>query len=315
MSKNSSKHIKKKKKNNKSYKKIAFVVILILLIVIVIKNFNKKNNFEKMQIIINNDNITEELKDGLIKENEKIYMSFEDIQKFIDETIYQEDETGLIITTSPKKLATLKLGKDTININGSSQKEKDVVISENEKNYIAISELENVYDYEFKYIPDTNIITIDNLNKKMVKAYTKKTIKIKEENKAFSNILEKVEKGKWLVYIGQEGKMAKVRTQNGNIGYIRANSLDNFVTEREDFNEDEASENIADNKLEYDISKRDITTFEKRQNIINLILQEAIKNDKMYVKITYNGTDEQRYNRFRIEIVPVLSECGIKVEF
>lgn len=315
MSKNSSKHIKKKKKNNKSYKKIAFVVILILLIVIVIKNFNKKNNFEKMQIIINNDNITEELKDGLIKENEKIYMSFEDIQKFIDETIYQEDETGLIITTSPKKLATLKLGEDTININGSSQKEKDVVISENEKNYIAISELENVYDYEFKYIPDTNIITIDNLNKKMVKAYTKKTIKIKEENKAFSNILEKVEKGKWLVYIGQEGKMAKVRTQNGNIGYIRANSLDNFVTEREDFNEDEASENIADNKLEYDISKRDITTFEKRQNIINLILQEAIKNDKMYVKITYNGTDGQRYNRFRIEIVPVLSECGIKVEF
>ena len=60
---------------------------------------------------------------------------------------------------------------------------------------------------------------------------------------------------------------------------------------------------------------KDISTFEKRQNIINLILQEAIKNDKMYVKITYNGAEEQKYDRFKIEITPILSECGIKVEF
>ena len=44
-------------------------------------------------------------------------------------------------------------------------------------------------------------------------------------------------------------------------------------------------------------------------------MQEAIKNDKMYVKITYNGAEEQKYDRFKIEITPILSECGIKVEF
>ena len=96
----------------------------------------------------------------------------------------------------------------------------------------------------------------------MIKAYTKKTIKIKEQNNLFSKNIEKVEKGNWLVCIEQEGKMTKVR-----------------------------------------------------QNIINLILQEAIKNDKMYVKITYNGAEEQKYDRFKIEITPILSECGIKVEF
>ena len=69
------------------------------------------------------------------------------------------------------------------------------------------------------------------------------------------------------------------------------------------------------NVLEYDITDKDMSTFEKRQNIINLILQEAIKNDKMYVKITYNGAEEQKYDRFKIEITPILSECGIKVEF
>ena len=313
MSKKSSKHIKNKKQNNKGYKKIAFVVIFILIVIIAIKNSNKVQNTENTQIIINNNNVTKELQNNLIKENDKIYMSFEDIQKFIDNTIYKEDETGTIITTSPKKLATLKTGEDQININGASQKEKDIVIEKNNKDYIAISELENVYDYEFKYIPTTNIATIDSLNKKMIKAYAKKTIKIKEQNNLFSKNIEKVEKGNWLVCIEQEGKMTKVRTQNGNIGYIQTNKLNNFVTEREDFNLVDNSQ--TNNKLEYDISKKDISTFEKRQNIINLILQEAIKNDKMYVKITYNGAEEQKYDRFKIEITPILSECGIKVEF
>ena len=313
MSKKSSKHIKNKKQNNKGYKKIAFVVIFILIVIIAIKNSNKVQNTENTQIIINNNNVTKELQNNLIKENDKIYMSFEDIQKFIDNTIYKEDETGTIITTSPKKLATLKTGEDQININGASQKEKDIVIEKNNKDYIAISELENVYDYEFKYIPTTNIATIDSLNKKMIKAYAKKTIKIKEQNNLFSKNIEKVEKGNWLVCIEQEGKMTKVRTQNGNIGYIQTNKLNNFVTEREDFNLVDNSQ--TNNKLEYDISKKDISTFEKRENIINLILQEAIKNDKMYVKITYNGAEEQKYDRFKIEITPILSECGIKVEF
>ena len=313
MSKKSSKHIKNKKQNNKGYKKIAFVVIFILIVIIAIKNSNKVQNTENTQIIINNNNVTKELQNNLIKENDKIYMSFEDIQKFIDNTIYKEDETGTIITTSPKKLATLKTGEDEININGASQKEKDIVIEKNDKDYIAISELENVYDYEFKYIPTTNIATIDSLNKKMIKAYAKKTIKIKEQNNLFSKNIEKVEKGNWLVCIEQEGKMTKVRTQNGNIGYVQTNKLNNFVTEREDFNLVDNSQ--TKNKLEYDISKKDISTFEKRQNIINLILQEAIKNDKMYVKITYNGAEEQKYDRFKIEITPILSECGIKVEF
>lgn len=316
MSKKNSKHIKnKKRKNSKSYKKIAFVVIFILIIIIAIKNSSKNQNTEKTQIIINNQNVTKELQNDLIKENDKIYMSFDDIQKFIDRTIYKEDETGTIITTSSKKLATLKMGEDEININGANQKEKDIVIEENEKDYIAISELENAYDYEFKYIPKTNIVTIDSLNKKMVKAYAKKTIKIKEENNILSQNIEKVEKGNWIICIEQERNLTKVRTQNGNIGYVQTKKLNNFVTEREDFNITENNENESIGKLDYDISKKDISTFEKRQNIINLILQEAIKNDKMYLKITYNGAEKQKYDRFKIEIVPILGECGIKVEF
>ena len=312
MAKKKSKHISKK--NNKSYKKIAFVVVLILIIIIGIKNLNKEQKNETTEILINNEDVTSKLQDNLVIENDNVYMSLDDIKNLIDRTIYKEEETGLTITTSQKKIASFKEGEENIEINGSIQKEKDVAIEKEGKEYIAISELENVYDYEFKYIETTNIVIIDSLNKKSVKAYTTKKVGVKKEKNALSKTIEKVKKGKWLIFISEENGFAKVRTQDGKIGYVKKKYLNNFVTEREDFTISTSSD-IEENKLEYDISKKDINTFEKRKNIINLILQEAIKNDKMYVKIIYNGTEEQKYNRFKIEIIPILTECGIKVEF
>ena len=61
--------------------------------------------------------------------------------------------------------------------------------------------------------------------------------------------------------------------------------------------------------------KEDLSTYEKRQDIIDKILHEAIKNDKMYVKISYNGKYDFYYDRFKIEIVPMLKECGIEIKF
>ena len=313
MAKNSSKH--KKKSNNKSYKKIAFIIAFIFIIIIGIKINKKEEKSNKMQVIINNENITEDLQDEIKQENDQIYMSFEDIQKFIDSTIYKESETDLIITTSPKKVVTLKKDDENVKINGATQKIKDGVIEENGKDYIAISELENVYDYEFKYTEASNTITIDSLNKKLVKAYVTKNVKIKETNRENSKTVDKVKKGNWLIYISEENKMAKVRTQNGKIGYVKKKYLDNFITEREDIKEENSDNTGVEKQLEYDITKENISTFEKRENVINRILQEAIKNDKIYLKILYNGTDESNYDRFKIEIVPVLKECGIKVIF
>lgn len=317
MAKRSSKPIKKsqeKKNYNKSYQKIAFIVVFIILLIIGIniKNNPSKQNNKNTQIILNNQNITADLQEDILVEDEKIYMSFQDIKQFLDDTIYQEDETGLIITTSDKKIATMKQGEESITINGSNQKVKDIVIKKEEKIYLAISELENAYDYELNYLQNSNIVTIDDLSKKLVKAYAKKNIKIKEENKMFSKVIDKVEKGNWLIFIEEKDGIAKVRTQNGTIGYGKKSLLDNFVTEREDFIE-KTSTPVEGEELEYDITKKDLSSFEKRSNIIHSILQEAIKNDKMYVKIINHGSNDFEWERFQIEIAPILQECGIKI--
>ena len=320
MATNHSKHTKRrlnqKEVHNESYKKLAFIIVLIIIVILIAIIFKPSKKTEisnnKIQIIINNEDKTEELAEEIIKENGKIYMSLDDVKNYFDNTIYQE-ENGEIITTSERKVACLGENREDVEINGSTQKAENVVLEKDEKKYIAISELENVYDYEYKYIENTNKVIIDKLNKKIVKAQAKKEIKVKKENKVFSETIEKIKKGEEVIYIQEEGNMVKIRTQNGNIGYVKSKQLENIETQREDF-EEKQSEIKEEEYLEYDITKEDITTYEKRKKVIDIILQEAIKNDKMYIKIKYDKEQDEKFERFMIEVKPMLKECGLTVE-
>ncbi len=303
------------KKHNKGFNKLALIIMFIIILIIIIKIGEnvKISKYPDIQIIIDNNNITKELNNAVLLKDDKIYMSFDDIKKVLDETIYQEENTNLIITSSDLKVATLSFdNQETITINGSIQESKNPVINENEKIYINISDLESVYNYKLNYIDTTNIVTIDNLNTKCVKANVKKNVKVKQENKIFSKKIEKILKDEEVIYIDEEKGMAKIRTKNGNIGYINKKILNNITTEREDF--DNKTTTINEEPLEYDITKKDITSFKKREEVINLILQEAIKNDKMYIKIKYDGENNFYFDRFKIESTSILKECGITID-
>ena len=302
-----------KKHNNKGYRRIAFVIVFILLFLVVIKNKPIKNNYTNIQVILNNENITEKIESPIIIENEQIYMGYNDIKNFLDESLYTENETNLIITASDKKIAAINPQNQTLEINGSNIEVKNIYLERDGKKYIAVSELKNVYNYEITNIKKTNIITIDSLNKKSTKAYAKKNLKVKKENNALSANIDVIKKGSWLYFINEENDYAKIRTQNGVLGYVKKKSLANFVNERDDFIE-EVKEFSEENALKQDISNEDLTTFEKRKKIINIMLQEAIKNGNMYVQIIYTGESNFEYERFKIEVIPVLRECGITIK-
>lgn len=307
------KNNKKRKHNNKGYKKIVFAIVLILILIIVIRNKPIKKNNEITQIVLNNENITNKLVSPIIFENNQIYMSYEDIKQFFDETLYTEEDTGCIITTSDRKLAIIKKDDQTMRVNNSNVDVKNIIIEQDSKIYIAISELTIVYNFEIEKIEKTNIITIDMLNKKSVKAYANKNIKIKEDKGVISKAIDEVKKGNWLFFINDENGYAKVRTQDGIIGYVKKKYLSNYINVREDL-EIEDKNFKEENSINRDITNDDISTYEKRQKIIDLILHEAIKNDKMYVQISYNGEENIFYERFKIEVVPILKECGIEIK-
>ena len=304
---------KRKKTNNKKLLKIALILILLIIILVIIKKQENEVS-DKTKLIISNQDVTESLENDIIIKEEIIYLSFEDMKKFLDANIYQEDE-DLIITTSDKKVANLELDEDQIFINGSKisiegQSFKD----EQNKIYIPVSEMKNVYDIDLSYNKDNNIITIDYYSKELIKAYAKKNITIKSEKSKFSKALEKVQKGNWLIYISEEDGWAKVRTQNGKIGYVKYKYLTNFVTERENM---KLESNTITNQeyLEKDITKENISTYKKREKLINTILKDAINKEYIAVKIKYKKDFNEYFERFKLEVKPILKECGINVVF
>lgn len=302
--------MKKKQKKTKNIKKAILIIIIILIVFCVIKIFSKTKNvrYNNINLIISDKNITSDLNTDLVKKEDVIYLSYMDIQKFIDNTIFYEEESRTVIMTSDKKLASIKLDEEEITINGSIQKIYCKAFEENNIIYLPISELKNVYDIEIEYNESTNIVTIDYLSKGLKKAYVSKNVKIKQSKDRFSNYIEKVKKGNWVIFFEDEEGKSKIRTQNGNIGYVKTKYLDNFVIEREDFLD---SENISfERYLEFDISKKDISNFEKRSKLINDIWLEAVKGDYRAVKIKYNNEKEETA-RLKIELNPFLKESGI----
>lgn len=298
-------------KKNKQKIKLLFFIIIILIIFFITKNINNTTSKETISLIIDNQDVTEQLENQIIIQEERIYISFEDVKKCLDETIYQEDEK--IITTGEKKVALLELNNRDIEINGS-QVEIDGQAFQTEEGiiYIPISELNNVYDIEITYTEDTNNIVIDYYSKALVKAYASKNISVKSKASIFSDTIEKISKGNWLIFISEDNGWAKVRTQDGFLGYVKAGKLDNYVTQREDMDQTEYAEDSE--YLEKDISEENIEKYENRIDLIEKILIEAVEGEYTSVKIACNN-ENVGIERFKIEAKPILKECGINISF
>lgn len=228
--------------NIKINKKILIPIIIVVVIIVAIvitKNIIKSNQLKITNLIINNNNVTKRLKQNLIIEDDVIYMSMADIKNFFDIYIYEDKDNNQIITTSDKKVATIKFNSNSININGSEKNIYATIKKEEDIIYLPISEMKDVYDIEIEKIEKTNRIIINSINKAQKKAYASKSINVKSKPQMFSLSVDKIKKGNWLYYISTDEKgWAKIRTEDGYVGYVKENKLTNYVTVRESMDEE-----------------------------------------------------------------------------
>lgn len=306
---------KKKRIRIKDPKRL--LILLLIIIIIVIAIASKNNNIKKkenLSLIINNEDVISKLENDIVIKDEVVYLEYSDIKKCIDSNIYQEEEK--IVTSSNKKVAAIELGKKEIEINGSAVQIKGQAFKTEEgKIYLPISELSNVYDVEFLYVPEYKNIVMDSYSNRLEKADLKKSQLIKEQANKSSANLEKLEKGSTVIYISEQNGWAKVRTQNGNIGYLKKNKLTNFVVVREEMQE---KEQVSSNTSYYekDITNNNIEKYNNRKKVIEDILEETVNKKQQVVKIIYkNKKDTESFKRFKLEATAFLKECGIGVIF
>lgn len=302
--------IRKNKTNNKIKKIITKIILFLIILFFVFRIFSKPKNKE-IELIIDNEKVTQDLSNKLYNIDNTIFMSYEDIKKYIDNTIYNEND-NLIITTSNRKVACIEFDSNVININGTERQISSGAITLNQKTYLPISELKDVYNIDFNYSDKSNIVIIDNLEKEQVTENAKKKVSVKIKQNLFSKTLTKVKKDEEVIFLSEEGKWTRVRTNDGYIGFIKTKKLTNKVIKRENFIEEV---NILTNDaLKEDIRKQDISNFKNRMNLIQKIFTEAIKNDKMQIKFILDSNNEYS-ERFKIEANPIFKECGIYCEF
>lgn len=217
------------------WKKIAIVVVLLVIavaILIVSPNFKKDPNEGKINFIINNKNVTASLKkDIFIDDNEVVYASKDDIANFFDGQIYYDKENEQVTTTSDTKVAVLSLKDKTMKVNGAERKLLGTVVRKDGTLYIPISELNGVYNIEVANI-NNSVITIDSLDRELVKADATKKMSVKYNKKLISKTVDKVGAGEKLIIISENDGWTRVRTANGKIGYVKSDKLTNKTTVR-----------------------------------------------------------------------------------
>mgnify|MGYP004529113701 FL=1 len=226
---------------NKS-RKIIIKVIIVLLALLVIgfiaikaETLIKEKTDGKINLIINNNNVTSRLKNEVKIDDGIIYVSMGDIKNFFDKYIYIEEETNEIITTYDDKIASIGFDANKLTLNGSTKKISAHALKDNDTVYMPISEMQDVYNIELKNIEDTKVITIDSLDREQISANTKSKMSIKSKGRFFSKTVDKIQKGETVILVdnGQESGWAKIRTQKGKVGYVKVNKLTDITTIRE----------------------------------------------------------------------------------
>ena len=222
---------------------LTIITLIVLFIVAYISNeFIILDKNKTTNLVINNKNVTENLKKEILIKEGEIYISKQDLGNFFDKYIYEENETKKIITTYNKKIAEIGFEQNIININGTDKTTQAHAIKEGDTIYIPIEELTDVYDIEISYKPDTKVLVIDSLSRGQVKAVVNTNVSVKSSTNFIAKTVDRVKKGELCYLISEENGKAKIRTENGKLGYVNSNKISNKVTVRQDMEEEKQIE-------------------------------------------------------------------------
>lgn len=213
---------------------IRIVILLVVLAIVafilkVAPDYGKDINEGKTNLIINNNNITAKLKKELIVQKDgEIYLAREDVKNFFDPHLHYDADNKTITTTSDTKVAKVTLGDNQLVLNGKTEEIKNGILEQNGTIYLPISIMEKVYNIEVNHIKETDIITIDSLNREQIKYTVDKKTSVKYRAKVLSKTVDKLEVGEKFIWVADNNKgWSKIRTENGKIGYIKTEMLTN----------------------------------------------------------------------------------------
>lgn len=317
---------------------VGVIALLIAAFIINIAPGYKRDKYKDVvNLIIDEHNVTEDLKNMLyINENKTVYMSEEDVRELFDENIYYDQQYNQIITTSYTKVANIEIEEKQMNVNDSKVNMLDAIIKINDKIYLPISDMELVYNIKIKYIEETNRVVIENLNRGLIKATVTDNASIKFKQRSLSKDVGEVVKGEQVsCYYTTSRGWRQIRTENGTVGYVKVNKLDDEYIIRQDMEQKQKAKKIkidlSQNQFNYtdengevklwqtinlksmsnDIEEM-LKDYKTRTQTIDVVMNLLGGNDIKGININFDGIEDKEVcKRFAIELSPKLREIGI----
>lgn len=220
--------MKELKKKLIMVKKIKFIrnicvgivsLVLVALIINIAPGYKRDKYKDVTNLIINEENKTEELKHNIyINENKTVYISEEDIRNFFDKNIYYDTENNQIITTSDTKVANIVVDEKKMVVNNTNVELIDAIIRIDNNIYLPISKMSIVYNIDVQYIENKNRVVIDELNKGMIRAIVSEETSIKFKPRGMSKNIGTLKEGEtvYCFYTTSKG-WRQIRTQDGTL--------------------------------------------------------------------------------------------------
>lgn len=323
--KNTSKNVKKSNRNNKR-KKIdkyvgrrmaaLFIIVVLILIVINLIFGNDKEKINDLKILYNNEET--KYADVIVDSEDRIYFSIFDITNIFDSNLYYNDAEKEIITTFNKHVALLKVDETFMVVNDSNINLSAEVKEFNNTVYIPITDMELVYDIEVSYSEEENILMLDSIDEAKKEAEVVKKTKVKEDRGLFKKTLEKIDVGSIVVVIEELENYYKIRTENGNIGYVKANKLSEVKSVRDDYVVQKLPLNLLTKNTDVKVYEN-IVFKENHLNVLNPAIINIDSNLKIASNAVVNTDNYSKYVNWadekNIYVMPTLknstsvSEC------
>ena len=274
------------------------IALVIILPTIFLNIVEKDKNKGKIQIIINNNNVTSKLKNAAyINQKDVVYMSITDIKNYLDNYIYNDKENNQIITTYGEKIGVLSTTQNTININNTKLNILSGIETKNDEVYIPISLMSNVYNMEMTIIKDKKVLTMDSLDRELIKMDASKNLKVRNKKTSFSRPVDKIKKGEKVIVIEEKDGWSKIRTTKGKIGYVKTSGLQNKVYVRNKLEKEKQITGKVNMVWDYfseyaKVPNRNGTTIEG-VNVVSPTFFHLVKNGdgKISTNIGTNGTN------------------------
>lgn len=288
--------------------KCIIMLVIIAVLFTLSKNIKEKvNSSNDANLIIYGDTISSKYKPYV--ENDKIYLSTSTIGEFVDENIFYDNNNKKVIITTEDAVYKFKLDENiaTKNLKEYDAKSSCKVIDD--KVYMDMEMVKNIYNIKCQYDKDTKTISIDKLNTSDIHLNYNK-VNLYSDLNTKSEIIEILDTEDTVTVYTESlkhNRWYKVKSDSGKIGYIDKSAV--TISSENIEEENKAQEENKEKLIMFWQYGSNLDTLGEKIEGVNVVMPTwyAISDNEGSVEINYNKSYYNKAKDNGYEVWPIIT--------